>query len=84
MLYMLTGCYLGKLTRFMKLIKLHRVNYVVFLSGGPDMTKFSFDSSSRYFAPEKPLISNNFVKKISFSSEQQWIWKFKPFGQYFQ
>ena len=48
------------------------------------MTKFSFDSSSRYFAPEKPLISNNFVKKISFSSEQQWIWKFKPFGQYFR
>ena len=62
----------------------YRVNYVVFLSGGPDMTKFSFDSSSRYFAPEKPLISNNFVKKISFSSEQQWIWKFKPFGQYFR
>ena len=29
---MLTGCYLGKLTRFMKLIQLHRVNYVVFLS----------------------------------------------------
>ena len=27
---MLTGCYLGKLTRFMKLIQLHRVNYVVF------------------------------------------------------
>ena len=75
MLYMFTGCYLGKLTRFMKLIQLHRVNYVVF---------FYVDSSSRYFAPEKPLISNNFVKKISFSSEQQWISKFKPFGQYFR
>ena len=45
---------------------------------------FYVDSSSRYFASEKPLISNNFVKKISFSSEQQWISKFKPFGQYFR
>ena len=49
-----------------------------------DMMKSSIDSSRRYFTPEKPLISNNVVKKISFSSEQQWISKFKPFGEYFQ
>ena len=47
------------------------------------MMNFSFNSSRRYFAPEKPLISNNVVEIISFSSEQQWIWKFKLFGKYF-
>ena len=30
-----------------------------------DMMKSSIDSSRRYFTPEKPLISNNVVKKIS-------------------
>ena len=34
-----------------------------------DMMKSSIDSKRRYFAPEKPLISNKVVKKISFSSE---------------
>ena len=32
-----------------------------------DMMKSSIDSSRRYFAPEKPLISNNVVKKIRVS-----------------
>ena len=48
------------------------------------MKNFSFNSSRRYFAPEKLLISNKVVKKISFSSEKQWIWKFKPIGKYFR
>ena len=80
---MLTECFLGNLTHFMKLIHLNRGQLCSFVSWGPDMMNFSFNSSRRYFAPEKPLISNNVVEIISFSSEQQWIWKFKPFGKYF-